>query len=184
MSRGIHADVVTELAKDAFNMAHLVDIDFATPMYLTDYRHELVDSSHTYVSSSYLLSMGDVSESTDLQVGSINIDLSGVEQAYISILLSGNYIDRRVTIKRALLTTTGAVIGEPFILYEGRISGFNIADSGSDSVVRISVASHWADFERVNGRRTNDNSQQSAFSGDKGMEFASEIIKDVKWGRT
>jgi len=183
MSRGIHADVVTELAKDAFNMAHLITIDFSTPLNLTDYRHDLVDNSTTYTSSSYLLSMGDVSESTTVQVGSINIELSGVGSAYIAILLNENYIDRRVTIKRVVLNDSGVVIGDSFILYDGRIDGFNVADDGNSSRVVLAVASHWADFERISGRRTNDNSQQAAFSGDKGMEFASQIIKDVKWGR-
>ena len=184
MSRGIHADVITELAKDSFNMAHLLTIDFATPSYMTDYRHDLVDNSITYIASDYLLAMGDVSESNEIQVGSINIELSGVGNAYISTLLLENYIDRKVNIQRVLLTDTGATIGTPFTLYEGRIEGFNIQDSDSDSIVSIAVASHWADFERINGRRTNSNSQEAAFTGDTGMEFASAIIKDIKWGRS
>jgi len=183
MSRGIHADVITELAKDSFNMAHLVTIDFSTSVNLTDYRHDLVDGSVTYQASSYLLGMGDVSESTEAQIGSINIELSGVGPSYISILLTENYIDRKVTIKRVLLDDSGVIIGNSFVIYEGRIDGFNIEDSGNDSVVRVAVASHWADFARINGRRTNNNSQQAVFDGDLGMEFASEIIKDIKWGR-
>ena len=183
MSRGIHADVVTELAKDSFNMAHLVTIDFSTTVNLTDYRHDLVENSVTYSASSYLLGMGGVSESTEAQVGSINIQLSGVGSAYVAILLSENYIDRKVSIKRVLLDDSGVIIGDSFLIYEGRIDGYSIEDTESDSVVVLAVASHWADFSRVNGRRTNDNSQQAAFNGDLGMEFASEIIKDIKWGR-
>ena len=43
--------------------------------------------------------------------------------------------------------------------------------------------SHWADFEKKSGRKTNNTSQQRFFSADKGMEFSSENVLDIKWGR-
>ena len=94
MSRGIHSDVITELAKDAFNMAHLVSIDFSTTLYLTDFAYDIVYSGNNYNSSAHLLSMTDVNETPDVQVGTFTINLSGVEQSFISILLGENHIDK------------------------------------------------------------------------------------------
>tara|TARA_R100001377_G_scaffold8546_1_gene4466 strand:+ start:52 stop:606 length:555 start_codon:yes stop_codon:yes gene_type:complete len=183
MSRGIHSDVITELAKDAFNMAHLVSIDFSTPVYLTDYSHDIVFSNNTYSSSSHLLGMADVNETSDAQIGTFTINLSGVNQTFIAILLSENYIDRGVVISRAILNSAGAIIGVPIPLYKGRIDGFAIKDDKSTSQINLSTASHWSDFEKESGRRTNHNSQQIFFPGDKGFEFASSAVKDIKWGR-
>jgi len=45
------------------------------------------------------------------------------------------------------------------------------------------LASHWADFEKKSGRVTNSNSQSLHFAGDKGFDFAANIVKDIKWGR-
>jgi len=47
----------------------------------------------------------------------------------------------------------------------------------------VEIASHWKDFEKENGRRTNHNTQQLYFDGDLGFEFAAKTIKDLKWGR-
>jgi hypothetical protein len=47
----------------------------------------------------------------------------------------------------------------------------------------IEAASHWVDFERRSGRHTNHAEQQVWFAGDKGFEFASEVMKDIPWGR-
>jgi hypothetical protein len=183
MSRGIHSDVITELAKDAFNMAHLVSIDFSTTLYLTDFAYDIVYSGNNYNSSAHLLSMTDVNETPDVQVGTFTINLSGVEQSFISILLGENHIDKEVIISRVILNSSGAIIGTPIPLYNGRIDGFSIKDDNKTSQINLSTASHWSDFEKESGRRTNHNSQQIYFAGDKGFEFASSAVKDIKWGR-
>ena len=128
MSRGIHADVITELAKDAFNMAHIVSINFSQTVYLTDYAHDISYGGNTYSSSSHLLGLSQVNETSDAQLGTFTVNLSGVEQSFIAILLSENYIDRGVTIDRVILDSVGEIIGEPISLYNGRIDGFSIKD--------------------------------------------------------
>ena len=183
MSRGIHADVITELAKDAFNMAHLVTIDFSTTVFLTDYAHDITYGGNEYSSSSHLLALSQVNETCESKVGSFTINLSSVEQTFVSLLLGENYIDREVTISRVILDSTGAIIGTPIPLYNGRIDGFAIKDDDNSSQINLSTASHWSDFEKESGRRTNHNGQQIYFAGDKGFEFASSAVKDIKWGR-
>jgi hypothetical protein len=37
---------------------------------------------------------------------------------------------------------------------------------------------------QVNGRITNNSTQQRFFSGDKGFEFADQIVRDLKWGNS
>ena len=184
MSRGIHADVITELAKDAFNMAHLVTIDFSQPIFLTDYAHDITYGGNEYSSSSHLLGLSQVNETSDAQVGTFNINLSGVDQSFVAILLSENYIDREVIISRVILNSVGDIIGDPIALYNGRIDGFGIKDDMKTSQINLSVASHWSDFEKESGRRTNHNGQQIHFAGDKGFEFAANTVKDIKWGKS
>ncbi len=50
-------------------------------------------------------------------------------------------------------------------------------------MVNLTVVSHWADFEKKNGRKTNNTSQQRFFGTDVGMDFSSETVQDVKWSR-
>lgn len=181
MSRAIDSSVITELAKDAFNMAHLVSIDFSTPKYFTDYSHSIDHGGNTYLPSSHLLELSQVNETSDIQVGSFTINLSSVEQSFLTTLLSENYINREVTISRAILNSSGAIIGSPIPMYSGRIDGYTMQENGTSSKIALSAASHWSDFERYSGRRTNHNSQQIYFPGDDGFEFASNT-GSFKWG--
>jgi len=179
MSRGIHADVITELAKDSFQMAHLVSVSFDTPEYFTDSQADIVYGGNTYNSTGSLLSISSVSESTNLQVGSLVLNLSAANQAYVSILLSETYVDRAVIIQRVLLDSAHSIIGDPILMYSGSIQGFSI----KDDIAVISAASHWADFDKVNGRTTNQQSHYAAGFTGGGFQFAAKIVKDLKWGR-
>ena len=88
MARSLNASVLTEIAKDSVKMCHLVYMGLSTAQYMTDAAFDIDYSSNTYTSSSYLLSMGTVEESSDVRIGSISIDLSSVSQAFTSIFLT------------------------------------------------------------------------------------------------
>lgn len=184
MARSLNASVLTEIAKDSVKMCHLVYMGLTTSQYMTDAAFDIDYDGNTYASSNYLLSMDAVDEASEVRVGSLNIELSGVGQAFTSTFLSNPYVGKQVIIYRAFLNDTGSIIGVPVVIYDGRIDGFDFNESQTDSTITVSVASHWSDFEKKAGRYTNTNSQELFFSGDKGFEFAANTVKDLKWGRT
>ena len=97
--------------------------------------------------------------------------------------MNENVVNDAVTIFRGLLADDNSIIADPFLLYSGNIESFSVNESETDSVVNLGVVSHWADFDKKNGRKTNNTSQQRFFSTDVGMNFSSETVQDVKWGR-
>jgi hypothetical protein len=183
MSRGLHADTIAELQNNAFNMCNIVEFQFDTAQYLTDYSHDITHDGQVYDSSSSLLAIASPKESHDLRVNSINLELSGVNQTFISLFLTGNWINRKVIIRQAVIGSDGQIIGDPFVVFDGQMTQFEVDEDNKSSRVIVSIASHWADFEKTNGRFTNDNSQQFIFPGDRGMEYAANSIRDIKWGR-
>ena len=210
MSRAIHPDVIAELAKDQFLMAHLVVINFDEPVHITDHDHALTYGGQTYEAGGHLLGMSPVNESSELRVGSFQLNLSGVDQAYISLLLSQQVTNRRVFIQRVILfsdtqaqrltrengdlltteagdylmTDTGTgIIGDPIMLYDGRISDFTLADDTTTSTIQLRITSHWSDFEKRAGRRTNHASQQAFFPSDQFFQYTAQSVKNIKWGR-
>tara|TARA_B100001939_G_scaffold345979_1_gene363749 strand:- start:373 stop:807 length:435 start_codon:yes stop_codon:yes gene_type:complete len=140
-------------------------------------------SSVTYTASDFILGISNFSEETELSKSSIGLNLSGANTTFISTVLNENVINDSVTIYRGFLDSTNNLIADPFLLYKGQIEEFNIQESDTESVVGLSIVSHWADFEKKNGRKTNNTSQQRFFSGDVGMDFSSETVQDIKWGR-
>jgi len=187
MTRSLTSAVKTELATNNIKPVHLVTIGFATPVNITDNGFDLTSSvsggSVTYTSSSFLLSTPKFTEETDLTKTSLQIALSGADQTFISTVLNENVVNDTVTIYRGLLDSSNALIADPFLLYKGSIDTFNIEESEKESIVNLSVVSHWADFEKTSGRKTNNNSQQRFFSTDVGMDFSSQTVLDLKWGR-
>ena len=183
MSRVIHADVIAEFAKPSFRTAHLLMIDLAQPIYLSDYSNSITYGGITYEAGGHLLSMAAISETSDVRVGSISLNLSGVMQSNISLFLTTETTDRRVVLSRVAIDVDGSVIGNPITVYDGRLTGFNIQEDGDSSELVLTIASHWADWESKAGRKTNDNSQRMFFSSDSGMAFSGLITNDLKWGR-
>jgi hypothetical protein len=183
MSRSLNASVITEIAKSSVTMCHLIKMDLSVAQYMTDAAFDIAYDGNTYTSSNYFMSMGSVEESSDVRVGSINIELSSVGQTFTSAFLSYPYIGKQVIIYRAFLNSTGSIIGVPVVMYDGRIDGFDMTESDGESSLNVSVASHWSDFEKKAGRYTNTNSQELFFTGDKGFDFAAQSVKDIKWGK-
>lgn len=138
---------------------------------------------YTYKTNGFILGLDGVKETSNLNIGSLTLGVSSVNQTLISDMLANGHLNRRVKIRRAFLDSNNDLIPNAiFQVYSGRIDGMNITESGEDSVMELSVANHWSDFNRDNGRQTNNASQQHHFENDLSMEFAPQTGKKLLWG--
>ena len=188
MTRSLTTAVKNELATNDIRPIHLITIGFSTPVNLTDCAFSLTSSvsgsSVTYTASSFVLDVSNFTEEIDITKTTLSLSLSGADQTFISTALSENITNDEVTVFRGLLADDNTLIADPFLLYKGNIEGFNISETEKASVLNIKVSSHWADFDKKNGRKTNNTSQQRFFSTDVGMDFSSQTVLDIKWGRS
>ena len=184
MPRTVNATLAAELAKDSFTLVHLIEIDVGTGINLTDCAHDVTYSSTTYTASDHLLDVGSPTETQDLRVNNVTLEFSSSDpnSTYLSIFLQNEYINKPAVIKRACISN-GSVVGAPLTIFSGQVTKWQAAERSGRSVMRVALASHWADFERVNGRLTNSSSQQFYFAADLGFEYASSTIRDISWGR-
>lgn len=183
MARTIDSATLTALQSDGFRICNLIDIDLGTQLYLTDSPFDVTYSSQVYSAEPYVSGVSSSRESTDLRVGTITLNFSTVSSTLRGYLFSNDIVNRTVQIYKAVLSdATGAIVGDPIPTFKGYINSFTVNDSGDRSTASINVSSHWADFEKKNGRMTNDNSQQYVFSGDLGMEYAANTVKNLEWG--
>ena len=187
MTRALTTALKNELATNDIRPFHLITLGFGTPINITDNSFPLTSSmsggSVTYATSDFILGFSNFSEQADVTKSSLTISLSGADQTFISVVLNENIVNDAVTIFRGLLADDNSIIADPFLLYSGNIETFSVSESEKDSVVNLGVVSHWADFDKKNGRKTNNTSQQRFFSTDVGMNFSSETVQDIKWGR-
>ena len=187
MARTLTTSVKNELATNEIRPIHLITIGFATPVNITDNSFSITSSvsgsSVNYVASDFILGVSNFTEETDVNLSPIDLTLSGADQTFISTCLNENVINDEVKIFRGFLQDTNVFVDTPFLLYNGQIDSFTISESDTSSTVNLSIVSHWADFEKQSGRKTNNTSQQRFFSTDVGMDFASQTVQDIKWGR-
>ena len=187
MTRSLTTAIKNELATNDIRPVHLITIGFGTPVNITDCSFDLTSSvsgsSVTYSASDFIMGVSNHTEETDITKSSVSISLSGADQTFISVVLNENVINDSVTIFRGLLADDNTLIADPFLLYKGNIESFEIQEGEKDSTVALSIVSHWADFEKKNGRKTNNTSQQRFFNTDVGMDFSSQTVQDIKWGR-
>jgi len=187
MTRSLTSSIKTELATNDIRPVHLITIGFGTPVNITDCSFSLTSSvsgsSVTYVASDFIMGVSDFTEETDVNLSPISISLSGADQTFISTVLNENIITDTVTIFRGFLDNNNSLISDPFLLYKGSIDNFSINETDKSSSVTLDIVSHWADFEKKSGRKTNNTSQQRFFSTDVGMDFSSQTVQDIKWGR-
>ena len=187
MARTLTTALKNELLTNEIRPVHLLSIGFATPVNITDNSFSLTSSvsgsSTTYTASPFLVATPTFTEETDLTKTSLNITLSGADTTFISTVLNENIVNDTVDIFRGLLDSNNALIAEPILLYSGNIDTFQISESETESNVILTVVSHWAAFDKKSGRQTNNNSQQRFFNTDVGMDFSSQTVLDLKWGR-
>ena len=187
MPRGLTSAVKTELATGILDPVFLVDIEFSSRVYLTtapfDLTSSVSGSSQTYLSNGHLRSITGANETNRPTKNTLSFSLSAVDQTYVSVALNENIINKNVSLYKGYLDANNALISDPFLLFYGTIDEYKISDNTNTANLIISVTSHWGNFSKVGGRTTTDNSQQRFFSGDKGMEFASLTVRDIKWGR-
>jgi hypothetical protein len=188
MDRNATSTVLTEIGKSKNFPVHLLDIYFDNGRAsLTDAYKDIEFGTVNYTATGHFLGFDAIEETTELVVQKLNISLSGVDQTYISTVLGGQYIDRKVALYLGFLDeNTEQLIDEPILIFDGRMDQPNISEDPSKGTCTITVSctNAWVDFERRPMRRTNHAEQQIHFAGDKGFEFASEVTKEILWGRT
>lgn len=187
MSRGFDTTAKTESLKSFNTVATLIEIvvDSNNPTYLTDYARNVTHDGKTYLSAQGMLGFSAVLEDSTNSIQSIDVTLTAIEEQFVNLFLDYDYVDRPVKLRKLFLDQSGAALGNSRLVFDGRIDKPIIKHEFDNrtATVGVSASSHWVDFERKNGRHTNDAEQQHLFPGDSGFEFAIDYEKEINWGQ-
>ena len=79
--------------------------------------------------------------------------------------------------------TDYSIVAEPIIVFKGKIQSYAVNDAKKTSTIVLEVASTFANFEKTNGRKTNQGSLQREHPNDHSFEFSDQTVADIPWGR-
>jgi hypothetical protein len=157
-------------------IAHLVQIELAGSNgvygYVTDYQSDIAYNGNIYVAGK-ITSVGSITIAQGLKNYKININVAGEFQEELDRGISENsYEGRRLNIFKAYLDEANNIIpfesttNGPVILFKGKIGSITISEDVTKGASTVSWACEGllADFEKVNGRLTDDTSHRGLVS--------------------
>lgn len=149
--------------------------------------------TNTYQAQGNFIGFSGMSEDMDVKVGKFTITLSGIGNGYISKFINSEVEGKRVVIYKAFLsfgptgTSPLSLVAAPIMMYDGTIYNFSINETAKTCQIAVDCSSLFADFERTNGRKSN-NWSNWLFQGesyDKAFDKAGWVGQtEFKWGRT
>lgn len=184
--RDLTPAVQGQLSASQHRMAHIFALYLdADVVRLTDDVTDVVIGESIYYATGHALDFQHDGDGDGLQINTLTVTVSGVEQSVLSASLRSSFINRRIVLWRVFFDEMGNPL-QPLLLFDGRCDGPAIDDdlTASTSVIQVRASNQFVDFERVRGRLTNHERQQQFFPGDRGFEFVSQLAtgKELQWG--
>lgn len=191
MTRDIQASTLSSLQSDSATEVWLLELEFGGgTTYITTASDDILYGGNTYVAVGGNLRSDGIEESIDRASEGVNLKISGVDLSIVSEILTELTIGRGARIYLAHLNeTTGAITGDPVLLFEGEMSdGFSITgtrdlETGGGATIEARLISKMSRFSTRRGIRMNMESHQRFFAGDLGFEFVPVLKgRTIVWG--
>tara|TARA_Y100000361_G_scaffold121555_1_gene113520 strand:+ start:195 stop:743 length:549 start_codon:yes stop_codon:yes gene_type:complete len=181
MSRGLSSSLQTQIAKDANKIAFLFEVKLSTILRFTDYYADVTYDSNTYEAGENFVEVEVANETGEAKVEEIVLTLTNITDTVRNLVDNGNYTDDEVNIFIAFFDDNEVLV-DAIPYFSGFITNVSATDSYTNSTVAIAVANQFSNWNLKKGQHFSDESQQTFFSGDKGMEYADQTKGDIRWG--
>lgn len=125
------------------------------------------------------------SEPSDLSRSTLSLTLSNIPGDLGALVLNEYFQGRRGTLFLGYLnTTTKQLVGDPAVVYRGRMDNAQIDQGGDTFTVTVKIESRFAAWDKPLVRRFNNADQQARHPGDRGFEFVEQAAeKQINWGQ-
>tara|TARA_A100000171_G_C2098688_1_gene128485 strand:+ start:130 stop:678 length:549 start_codon:yes stop_codon:yes gene_type:complete len=182
MPRTLSTALQTAVSSPNIKTAFLVNLQLSTDIRLTDWYSNITYESQDYEAGGSFLTIDSITETGKLQVDQVNIGFSNVTDQVRSLIENKAFTDKKVEIHLAYFDANDSLIGA-ISFFTGYIRNVAVQEDLKESIIKLTVASHWSNWGLIKGRTFTDEAQQKFSSGDKGFEFCTQIKDDVRWGK-
>ena len=161
----------------------MAEFAFATPVYLTNHPKNLSFNGNAFVADGQLSFEDSKEETSNLEYSNITITLENISDTMRTNLKSENYVGTQVTLNLAYLGTD-ELIDSTYEVFRGKISSASLIERLEKTFASIQVSSHWVDWQSIKGRTFTVESQNSIYSGDRGLDYAHRTRENLEWGQS
>jgi len=184
MARGVTSAFNTELTATELEPFFLIDLGFDSgALYFWTGITPLTWDGNEYIGAGNLIGISPIGETSEIRAVGVNLTMSGLPASLISIALTEAYQGQPVKIRLGALSS-GAVVADPYLIFDGRMDIMTIDDAGDTATVSLSAESRLIDLERPRIRRYTPEDQKAVYPNDTGLDYV-PVIQDVsiQWGR-
>lgn len=194
MPRGFSDPLNTYLAGNTFTSVLLLEIN--TPdsggapetRRFTDNPYDLDYAGNTYSAQGEFISISETQLNSAVQISSVNIAINALTLSNVQTFATSEIVNQTVSIFRGFIDpNTNVLLGDSsgenaFLLFKGKVAGYTITNNQTNADIQLQVSSQFVNFNRKNGRRTNQNNFHREHPNDDSMEFSHEALAEIKWG--
>jgi hypothetical protein len=128
-------------------------------------------------------SVSPVQEDSELATSSIQLTLSGINPALLSVQLNEHYQGNPATVWLGMFDNTTQALLTPTIIFKGLMDNSQIT-LGKTGIITVNVTNRLARWDKTNDRRYNNNDQKNLFPDDDFFQFVEGLSEKVLvWGR-
>lgn len=176
MPRDLTANFISELTADSNRPFLLFEGVFASStLRLWTGWGNLSWDSKTWLGNGWFQSIGGIRESTEISAIGSDIVLAGVPSTLISIMLQDAQQNKEGKTYLGFLDANGAVISDPYLLYQGKLDVPTIEEDADTSSIILSYEGDLIDLDRPKEYRYTHESQQIFFPGDTGFRYVTSL---------
>lgn len=127
--------------------------------------------------------IGEVEEGVDVAARGLSLALNGMPSTILPKALEANYRGRSAKLYLGFLDDTGALVGDPYQVFGGRMDTMQIEDAGESGSISVQCENRLIDFKRCRVSRYTNEEQLARYPGDSGLSFIAGIAdKTLRWG--
>lgn len=174
----------TQAHAGALGVLYLVELQFASgQLNLTNWPVSITVGPTTYQGIGSLGSVGQIKESEDGAVQTVDLSLSQVNGSNLALALGSvpNYQNKPARIYVAVTDTDFKVAGTPVQRFAGFMNTVKIRRDGSKGVITLSCSTGGFDVRRNPAAlRINHTQHQALHPGERGLEYVADLIGKPK----
>jgi hypothetical protein len=161
MPRNITGPQIAAICSSTVRLALLASLEFASSTeYVWSGRGSYVWNGHTFKGLGKWGGVDGISEDSDVEAKGVVLSLSGIPLDLAGEVLNDVRVLGDCNIWMALFDAAGARIGEPILIYRGKMDAPQLEDDLTTCTASINVENVLVDLNRAVYRRYTDEDQQ------------------------
>lgn len=181
----ITGGMAAALAGSQVRLGFLFEAEFISyTLRLSSGQSDLSWGGYTWQGNGWFLGMDSLSESEGIESTALEVVLTGVPTAIITLILSSFRQNLSGKLYLAAFDTSWGIISDPLLIYSGGLDVPSVIDSTQQTAIRLRYESQLIKLRQPSDLRYTDEAQKALFPGDRGFQFlAGTADWDGYWGK-